>query len=158
MKLAKTLQLSPSRCIGCLNCVLACSSRDWADHYPAPSKINLVFFKDGGQVPITCFQCDNAPCLGVCRTGALERAGSGVLKVDPTRCVGCRACVAVCPFGNISYSLAGKAATKCDQCEGSPRCALSCPSGAIRYVEDEDIIRERREAFARSLKAAGDLL
>jgi Fe-S-cluster-containing hydrogenase component 2 len=158
MKLAKTIHLSPSRCIGCLNCVLACSSREWGKISPSPSRINLVFFKEGGQVPITCFQCDNAPCLGVCQTGALSRADSGVLEVDPERCVGCRACVAVCPFGNITYSMSGKRALKCDQCSGSPRCSLACPSGAIRYIEDEDMVRERREAFARSLKAAGDLL
>jgi radical SAM protein with 4Fe4S-binding SPASM domain len=66
--------------------------------------------------------------------------------------------VAVCPFGNISYSISGKHALKCDQCEGSPRCAGVCPSGAIKYQEDEELTRERREAFARSLKAAGDLL
>jgi Fe-S-cluster-containing hydrogenase component 2 len=64
----------------------------------------------------------------------------------------------VCPFGNIAYSQAGKSAIKCDLCGGSPRCASVCPSGALRYREDEDMVKERREAFAKSLKAAGDLL
>ena len=150
----KTLLITPSRCIGCLNCELACSSREWSEYFPAPSKIKLIFFKDGGQVPVACFQCDAAPCLAVCRTGALKRNESGVVDVDPDRCIGCRTCVMACPFGNVVYSQAGKRAVKCDQCDGSPRCAAACPSRAIEFVPDEDAARERRRSFAASLKAA----
>jgi len=30
----KTLQINPNRCIGCLNCELACASRDWGTVLP----------------------------------------------------------------------------------------------------------------------------
>jgi Fe-S-cluster-containing hydrogenase component 2 len=158
MTLPKTIKVTPSKCIGCINCELACASRDWDKFFPAPTKINLVFFRDGGQVPVTCFQCDNAPCLGVCQTGALSRNEAGVVISNPDRCVGCRACTAVCPFGNITYWQSGKRAVKCDQCDGAPRCAASCPSGALQYIEDETTVKERRSAFAKSLKEAGELL
>jgi Fe-S-cluster-containing hydrogenase component 2 len=149
----KTIQVTPSRCIGCLNCELACASRDWGQYYPAGSKINLVFFKDGGQVPVTCFQCDEAPCLKVCQTGALARdETTGVISSNPDRCVGCRTCVSVCPFGNINYSKIGRRVEKCDQCQGQPRCAAVCPSGALKYVDDVQAVRSRRRAFAESLR------
>ena len=151
----KTLMITPSRCIGCLNCELACSSRSWTEYFPAPSKINLIFFRDGGQVPVACFQCHEAPCLAVCRTGALHRRPEdGVVDVKPARCIGCRMCVMACPFGNIVYSQAGLRAVKCDQCQGEPRCLAVCPSGAIEFVPDEGSARSRRQSLAAGLKAA----
>lgn len=151
----KTLAVTPGRCIGCLNCELACASRDWTEYFPAPSKIKLIFFREGGQVPVACFQCDLAPCLAVCRTKALFRNDTtGVVDVDPERCIGCRMCVMACPFGNVAYSPAGRRAVKCDQCQGEPRCAAACPSKAIEYVADEEAARSRRQDFAAGLKAA----
>jgi Fe-S-cluster-containing hydrogenase component 2 len=158
MTLSKTIKATPSNCIGCINCELACAMRDWGEFFPSPSKISLVFFKDGGQAPVTCFQCDNAPCLEVCRTGALARNEKGVILSDPKRCIGCRACSLMCPFGNISYVQAGQRIAKCDQCEGEPRCCKACPSGALSYVDDEEEAKEKRQAFAKALKAAGGFL
>lgn len=150
----KTLMINPSRCIGCLNCELACSCRDWAEYFPAPSKIKVLFFRGEGQVPVTCFQCDGAPCLSVCRTGALKRNEIGVVSVDAERCIGCRMCVMACPFGNVVYSQRARRAVKCDQCGGEPRCASVCPSRAIEFVPDERAAAERRRAVAASLKEA----
>jgi Fe-S-cluster-containing hydrogenase component 2 len=151
----KSININPGKCIGCLNCELACASRDWGRYFPSGSKINLVFFKAGGQVPLTCFQCEDAPCLKVCRTGALSRnEETSVISADGERCIGCRACSAVCPFGNISYSKVGGLPEKCDQCGGAPRCVAICPSGALSYSEDNETLRGRRRAFAESLKEA----
>lgn len=150
----KTLMINPSRCIGCLNCELACSSGDWHKYFPAPSKINVSFFRDGGQVPVACFQCDGAPCLGVCRTGALRRSDLGVVAVEEERCIGCRMCVMACPFGNVIYSPKARRAVKCDQCGGEPRCVSACPSRAIEYVPDEKAAGERRRTLAAGLKEA----
>ena len=155
MKALKTLQVNPSRCLGCLNCELACASRDWGEYFPAPSRINLVFFRAGGQVPVSCFQCDAAPCLAVCRTGALRRDEAGrVVTTVPERCLGCRACVSACPFGNIDYAAAGRRAVKCDLCQGAPRCVASCPSRALEYVAEDETVRNKRQAFAAGLLTA----
>jgi Fe-S-cluster-containing hydrogenase component 2 len=155
MKAQKTLQITPNRCIGCLNCELACASRDWGQFFPSPSRINLVFFQAGGQVPVSCFQCDAAPCLAVCRAKALSRdEAGGVVTTNPERCLGCRACVSACPFGNITYAPAGHRAVKCDLCQGSPRCASACPSRALEYVEEDAAVRNKRQVFAAGVLAA----
>jgi len=151
----KTLQVNPSRCIGCLNCELACASRDWGEYFPAPARINLVFFRAGGQVPVSCFQCDSAPCLAVCRTGAIGRdEGTGVVTAAPERCIGCRACVSACPFGNMDYAPAGQRAVKCDLCRGEPRCVAACLPKALEYVNEDEMARNKRQAFAASLLTA----
>ena len=155
MAAKKTIQVTPSRCVGCLNCELACASRDWGKYFPCGSKINLVFLKAGWKVPVACFQCDQAPCLAVCRTGALARdEGTGVISSNSAKCVVCRACVSVCPFGNIAWSEAGGRVEKCDQCEGAPRCVSACPSGALAYAEDGGQAKTRRRLFAESLMEA----
>jgi Fe-S-cluster-containing hydrogenase component 2 len=158
MTLSKTIQVTPSKCIGCINCEFACASRDWDKWFPSPTKINLIFFSDGAKIPVTCFQCDNAPCLEVCQTGALSRDDRGIITSNPARCVGCRACAAVCPFGNITYSQTGQRIVKCDQCDGEPRCAAACPSGALKYVNEEAELKERRNAFAKALKKAAEII
>ncbi|MDR1656387.1 MAG: 4Fe-4S dicluster domain-containing protein [Deltaproteobacteria bacterium] len=155
MAIMKSINVVPGRCVGCLNCELACASRDWGQYFPAGSKINLVFFKSGGKVPVTCFQCNDAPCLKVCRTGALDRnEATGVISVNAQKCIGCRTCVSVCPFGNIAYRPSSSRVEKCDQCQGSPRCVAICPSGALTYTEDAGTSADRRRKFAQSLLEA----
>jgi Fe-S-cluster-containing hydrogenase component 2 len=151
----KTIQVTPAKCVGCLNCELACASRDWGRYFPCGSKISLVFLESGGKVPVACLQCDQAPCLTVCRTGALARdPETAVIASDPAKCVGCRACVSVCPFGNIAWSEAGQRVEKCDQCQGSPRCVAACPSGALAYVEEGGQSKARRRLFAEKVLEA----
>jgi Fe-S-cluster-containing hydrogenase component 2 len=104
---------------------------------------------------VTCFQCDEAPCLKVCQTGALTRnEATGVISVVPEKCIGCRTCVTVCPFGNIAYSQMAKRVEKCDQCQGSPKCVSSCPSGALTYADAVEPLSSKRRAFAESLRQA----
>ena len=64
--------------------------------------------------PMTCQQCDDAPCISVCKTEALSRDDKNVVKVDSSKCIGCRMCVMACPFGNMSYHWEQNTAIKCD--------------------------------------------
>jgi Fe-S-cluster-containing hydrogenase component 2 len=149
----KTLLISPAKCIGCLNCELACASRHWTRQFPAPPRIRLCFFKEGGNVPVTCFQCDSAPCAAVCPSGALSlNAETGVIEHDPKRCLGCRACVLNCPFGHAAYDFKARQVLKCDQCQGSPRCAAACPAKAIEFRTEDQITAERRRNLAQALR------
>src|SRR5665213_3977267 len=79
----KTVFINPERCIGCLQCELACAvehsaSKDETTAFletPVPRKRVHV---QAGPVPTfafpnRCRHCDPAPCLQVCPTGAIMR-------------------------------------------------------------------------------------
>jgi len=113
--------LDISRCIGCRRCVYACSeennqSRDpqvhWirvlqmdkehgvdfahADAYYQPEEVP----QEGHfYVPVSCQQCQNAPCTKVCPTGATWTEKDGIVVIDYDWCIGCRCCMAACPYG-----------------------------------------------------------
>src|SRR5665213_1960617 len=96
----QTVFVNPDRCIGCLQCELACavehsSSQDPASAFlesPVPRKRVHV---EAGPMPTLAFpnrcrHCDPAPCLQVCPSGAINReADLGVVLVEPKRCIGC---------------------------------------------------------------------
>jgi Fe-S-cluster-containing dehydrogenase component len=50
-------------------------------------------------LPTTCMQCENAPCVKVCPTGASFKTPDGVTLIDQQKCIGCRMCMAACPYG-----------------------------------------------------------
>ncbi|MCC6523335.1 MAG: 4Fe-4S dicluster domain-containing protein [Polyangiaceae bacterium] len=56
---------------------------------PAPGKFYL---------PVQCHQCDNAPCVKACPTGATWKENDGIVVVDYDWCIGCRYCQAACPY------------------------------------------------------------
>ena len=113
--------LDISRCIGCRRCVYACveennQSRDpqvhWirvlqmdkahgvdfthADEYYEAAQVP----EDGKfYVPVSCQQCQDAPCTKVCPTGATWAEKDGIVVIDYDWCIGCRCCMAACPYG-----------------------------------------------------------
>jgi carbon-monoxide dehydrogenase iron sulfur subunit len=90
---------------------------------------------------VRCQQCDEAPCIQACITGALARDPVSLLvKVDEERCIGCWTCLLVCPFGAIRQDTEQKKVLKCDLCQGEeiPVCVANCPNEALVYVELQD--------------------
>ena len=49
-------------------------------------------------VPTQCQHCEDAPCAAVCPTHATYVTDSGVVLVDPEKCIGCKYCMAACPY------------------------------------------------------------
>ncbi len=97
------------RCDGCKKCTEACQ----AEHELPKSfewiRVFEVKDKSGGEyfMPRPCFQCEAAPCLRVCPTGATFRDDEGVVLVDQVnRCIGCRMCMAACPYGARTFNYA----------------------------------------------------
>lgn len=154
--MAKILMIHPDKCTGCQSCVLACSYAHEGEFRPTGSRIHVYTWeREGISVPMMCQQCDNAPCVEVCPTGAMHRnPESGVVEWDEDSCILCRMCVQACPFGNSVYDSFTNSILKCDTCGGDPACVKYCPNNALEYVEDTISTRSRKKAFASKFKEA----
>lgn len=147
-EMEKVLVISPEKCIGCGSCELACSFVKEGEFRPALSRISVYRFEAGVNVPMTCQQCDEAPCMDVCKAKAITRDENNVVQVDHEKCIGCRMCVMACPFGNMSYDRREKVAIKCDQCGQDPECVKFCPTGALEFVPADTMAVEKKKRFS----------
>jgi len=176
----RTVFVNPERCIGCLQCELACAvehslGQDETSAFaevPLPRKRVHV---SPGPTPATsypnrCRHCDPAPCMRVCPAGAIYReAEQGLVLVDVGRCLGCAICAVVCPFDAITFHpLAGgpgpdvAVAVKCDGCRDRlargerPACVEVCKVEALVFGELNELIASGRLRLAgASLAQAG---
>jgi formate dehydrogenase iron-sulfur subunit len=142
------------RCSNCKGCEVACQRE-----HDGISFIRVVPVEDRFAVPLTCRQCDPAPCAMACPTGALNFEGDGV-GLDAAKCTGCTLCLFACPFGVLHFDTAVKVAANCDLCavrqkQGDlPACVLTCPSSALRYGDyNGHVAGARHRASAEILRA-----
>ncbi len=133
-----------NKCIGCGNCVKACSLensvpegqfRTWIERYVVTSEGVYVDSPNGGKdgfeplpqelrdralrsffVPKLCNHCKNPPCVQVCPVGATFRTKEGFVLVDAEHCVGCSYCVQACPYGVRFINSEHRIADKCTWC------------------------------------------
>ncbi len=167
-------------CIGCNSCVIACKAENGT---PPGIFWNKVLEKEEGVFPAArrvffptrCMNCENAPCLNVCPTGATYRNGMGLVLIDSNKCSGCRACMVACPYearyiwdGKTTYFSSGPvpfeqvkykkhcagAAQKCDFCvdrlekDLQPYCVQNCLTGALTFGDLDDPSNEARQALS----------
>lgn len=130
------------RCIGCGNCVRACSKendvpegyyRTWVERYQVGEEMErpdvdspkgaMEGFppseKQGVKaffVPKLCNHCWDSPCVQVCPVGATFVSPDGVVLVDQSYCIGCRYCVQACPYGCRYIHPEKQVADKCTLC------------------------------------------
>lgn len=157
--MAKALYIDYQKCTGCRLCELVCAVMHDGISNPARSRIKVMKWEaEGLYVPMSCQQCEDAPCMNVCPVKAISRDEElGTVVVDYDVCIGCRACVAVCPFGAMNYNPIDKKVFKCDLCDGDPQCVRFCEEKAVDFVEVEDIsILKKREAAERLSNAGKD--
>jgi carbon-monoxide dehydrogenase iron sulfur subunit len=154
--MAKALYIDYQKCTGCRLCELVCAVKHDGFSNPTRSRIRVIKWEaEGLYVPMSCQQCEDAPCLNVCPVKAISRdEGLGLVVVDYNVCIGCRSCVVVCPFGAMSFNVIDRKVFKCDLCDGDPQCVRFCEEKAVDFVEvDEVSILKKREA-AQKLSAA----
>ncbi|MCP4409443.1 MAG: 4Fe-4S dicluster domain-containing protein [Gammaproteobacteria bacterium] len=132
------------RCIGCGNCVSACSTenkvpqgqfRTWVERYVVTQEGVHIDSPKGGMegfpeldetlekqainsffVPKLCNQCEDAPCVQVCPVGATYRSDDGFVLVDPEHCMACSYCIQACPYGARFMNKETHMADKCTWC------------------------------------------
>ena len=95
-------------------------------------------------LPVMCQQCENAPCVNVCPTGASYRdPNTNIVLVDKEKCIGCKYCMMACPYGVRSWNKKEKVVEKCTLCPQltsageKPFCVTTC-CGEARYYGDLD--------------------
>lgn len=158
-----------TRCMACHSCELACAvahsaSRALAEaiqEEPRASARLSIETADGTPVPLQCRHCEDAPCVAICPTSAIEKLGPNQpVILHEERCIGCKFCVVVCPFGVMTLRRDGKVALKCDLCierldaGEDPACVSACPTGALHFESLDAWLVKRRKAAAREVKDA----
>jgi molybdopterin-containing oxidoreductase family iron-sulfur binding subunit len=104
-RLAMVIDLQ--RCTGCGGCVISCKSENnvqrgnaWAGRkIKTVGKFPNVRFEF---IPTLCNQCENAPCVKGCPTGAMYKGYGDITMHTPKKCIGCKTCIAMCPYDVIS--------------------------------------------------------
>jgi Fe-S-cluster-containing dehydrogenase component len=103
MRLGMVIDLK--RCIGCFGCQIACKAENGTR--PGTTYARVIRREWGTfpnvkrlSIPVLCMHCANPPCVEVCPTGASQKRDSdGIVFIETSECVGCRACMMGCPYG-----------------------------------------------------------
>lgn len=128
------LNIDYNKCSGCRLCELACSIKHFGVINPELSRIRVIRFYPGIDVPVYCRQCPEHPCIDACPVDALSISDeTGAIVVDKEKCIKCGTCAKVCPAEAIHYHPEEGWPLICDLCGLEPECAKVCPQGALDW-------------------------
>ena len=99
-----------NKCVGCGECKIACNETNKLPKGRSRLLMQLNGVKPDGSnkkdrhyTRVSCQQCEEAPCIRVCPTGAAHRdKETGIVTVDADLCIGCKYCIVACPY-NVRY-------------------------------------------------------
>jgi Fe-S-cluster-containing dehydrogenase component/formate-dependent nitrite reductase membrane component NrfD len=137
------------KCIGCHACTIACK----AEH-DIPIGVNRCWVKTVEKgtfpdtrrffFPVLCNQCDAAPCVRICPTNALFKRRDGIVDLNGSACIGCRACMQACPYDQLFIDPNTRTAEKCNFCANRvenrllPSCVIVCPTECRIFGDLDD--------------------
>lgn len=155
------------RCSGCFSCEISCKNENNIALGSYYNKVMTVGpFGEFPRLqqyflPVHCQQCEDAPCVHVCPTGASYRdPDTNVVLVDKSKCIGCKYCMMACPYGVRSWNTDERVVEKCTLCgqltaKGElPACVHNCPGGARFYGDLDDPDSDASKALAAADKSA----
>ena len=137
-------------CIGCGLCQVYCQaehslSKDIIKAFkretPRPLPRIHVERWEGDWLTVQCRHCAEPWCVYSCLTGAMSKdPESGIVTVDPEKCIGCWTCLIACPYGVLTRDISQSVVIKCDLCPGQtiPVCVANCPNEALMLSADEE--------------------
>ncbi|MEM2420555.1 MAG: 4Fe-4S dicluster domain-containing protein [Acidilobaceae archaeon] len=148
-----------TKCIACMACVVSCAGSNYSEimrfEEPNPMRKWLggnirVVIREVGRPElrlVSCFHCDKPPCVLVCPTRAshIDR-DTGLVLLDETKCIGCKACIVACPYGARWLHPTTLLPEKCpgpvciDIIRGGrkPICVSVCPANARDFGDIDD--------------------
>ncbi|MCF7801655.1 MAG: 4Fe-4S dicluster domain-containing protein [Candidatus Marinimicrobia bacterium] len=153
------MAIDTRRCVGCSDCVVACQTendvpvgycRDWivesmSGTYP---ELQLEIRSE------RCNHCSDAPCVRACPTQASHVGKGGIVLVEESECIGCKACIASCPY-DARYVHPEGYVDKCTFCihrveKGqNPACVDVCPTHAMIFGDMDDLNSDIAKLVAR---------
>ncbi|MBS7639433.1 MAG: 4Fe-4S dicluster domain-containing protein [Candidatus Bathyarchaeia archaeon] len=138
----KVLLYDPLKCTGCLFCQIACAYYHFREFNLEKAHLKIQFDEKTGEFEaIYCQHCDQPLCVAACpKEAAMKDEETGLVKINPMRCIGCKTCTVACPLSVPWFNQDYRVAMKCDFCNGDPQCAKFCSPQAIR-------IASRKEAW-----------
>ena len=141
--------IDTAKCVGCMDCVVACKTEN---EVPEGFNRDWVAYDVQGTYPTLhmeirserCNQCGNPPCVYNCPTGASHVHDlGGVVLVEHSECIGCKACIAACPY-DARFIHPDGYADKCTFCihrveKGlDPACVSVCPTRSMHVGDLDD--------------------
>lgn len=142
----KGIRVREAVCIGCGLCRVYClvehsHSKDLIKAFkkenPRPLARIRVDRWEEISFPVQCHHCAEPWCTYSCLTGAMQKDPlTGVVSVDPERCIGCGTCIVACPYGALAKDTSKRIIAKCDFCLGLtiPACVANCPNEALVLI------------------------
>ncbi|QIZ75475.1 4Fe-4S dicluster domain-containing protein [Ferrimonas lipolytica] len=151
-----------TKCVGCGRCKDACNKVNFLPEGMARLDLERQTDRVEGEVcpkcgktecncerkyvRVSCQQCQNAPCVMVCPTGAAHRdEETGIVTMNPDTCAGCKYCITACPYNVRQINPDTKVADNCDFClhtnlaKGElPGCVQECKFGALKFGNAND--------------------
>lgn len=133
----RQLVVNPKKCTGCRQCEIVCSISRCGVSNPTKSRIRIIQYKNKSIfIPISCQQCEDAPCLIACPREAIQRdLGLQRVVINYDQCISCKICVSACPFGAIGFDPHTQKVFKCNLCDGDPQCVRFCYPQAIGFTD-----------------------
>ncbi|USD36606.1 MULTISPECIES: 4Fe-4S dicluster domain-containing protein [Ferrimonas] len=140
-----------NKCIGCQACNVACRSENSIPD--SVTRLQVRIEGPMGNFPnlhynysrVSCQQCEDAPCVKVCPTGAAYVGDDGIITINKDKCVGCQYCIAACPYKVRFINPETRVPDKCNFCKDTrlargeqPACVSVCPTQALVFGDAAD--------------------